>query len=439
MDTPIALTAISGGINRLRTKGGADKNSLFDLLNGYVTQAGTVKVREGTFRNANIATYSGAGATKGLLAYQSKLHVFSNAVVGVPNGYVLHVINHPASQQFGYVATSDNIRHGNFPAATRIGNNVNAGKVPAGFAAGFAIQALVHPDPGSAIGFANPATINGFTIAAFFQADGTSTLEPNQVYLVITGNFNLTNCTASYTVSGVAQVYPLDIVHQTTILGLGAAYTVFKLGVTTPDIFIIGGTNTTLTLTTPGTVTLAPIPIKEIHFAAPYLGGIYVAAEFDVTDQTILAQYGNTYHFWIQSSSGGDNSNTWVKNTDYQIGDVVIPSTVNGLTYVASRRYPPNPLWSANTVETVGNVVEPTTANGFQYTISSVLGTNPTTSGTEPTWPTSDGGVVKENSAVASDQTVTRVTPAANAPTPPPPTRYGGPGMAGGFTIGVGG
>jgi hypothetical protein len=261
----IPLTVVAGGINRLRVKGNADKNSLFDLLNAYVTQAGTVKVRPGTYRAANIAAYSAAGATKGLVAYQDYFHVFAISVVAVPPGYQVHVLNHP--QQ---------------PTA----------------------------------------------------------------------------------------------------------------------------------------------PISEINFAAPYLGGLYVVATFAVTT-AIEEEYGATYHYWIQSSQGGDNANTWEANTDYQIGDVVIPTTVNGLTYVASRKNPANPLWTANTVEAEGNVVEPNTANGFQYTVTATLGATPTTGATEPDWPTTDGATVIEDSSLANDQTVTLAS-AATTPTPTTPIRYRG-------------
>lgn len=437
MNTPIALTAISGGINRLRTKGGADKNSLFDLLNGYVTQAGTAKVREGTNRNANIATYSGAGMTKGLLAYQSKFHVFSHQVVGVPPGYELHVINHPAAVDTVVTPVPVNTRTGTFAAATKIGTAAGFGAVSATTQNGFAIEAVITPDPGGAVGFALPVSVGGFTIASFFQATGTSVNDPNQVYLIFTGAFNLVGATMTYNVGGVPQVFALDILHQTTQLGLGSGYTVFKLGTATPDGHSGGGWNVPFTFGLP-TISTVVVPIKEIHFAAPYLGGIYVAASFVITNPTILAQFGDTYHFWIQSSAGGDNSNAWQASTDYSIGDVVIPTTANGLTYIASRRYPPNPLWQASTLEAVNNIVEPTTPNNFQYTATAVLGANPSTGTTEPTWPTADGAVVKENSSLANDQTITRVQPATNTPTSAPPSRYGG-GIAGGFSVGIGG
>lgn len=428
----VSLTAISGGINRLRTKGGASKDALFDLLNGYVTQAGTVKVREGSNRNANIATYSGAGMTKGLLAYQSKLHVFSHQVVGVPPNYELHVINHPAAIDTVITPLALTIRHGSFAAATKIGTNANAGKVASGTGPGFAIQAVISPDPGGPVGFALPTAAGGFTVASFFQADGTSVSDPNQVYLIFTGAFNLTGATVSYTVSSVVQSYNLDILHQTTLLGLGSGYTVFKLGTQTPDVFAQSGVNNALTFGIP-TITNTIVPIKAINFAAPYLGGIYVSATFVISSPTVLAQYGDTYHFWIQSSAGSDNSNAWTASTDYTIGNVVVPTTPNGLTYIASRRNPPNPVWQASTLEAVNNVIEPTTANGFQYTATAVLGANPSTGTTEPVWPTSDGSIVKENSSLANDQTIVRVQPATNTPTPAKPPRYSG-GIAGGFS-----
>ena len=44
----VYLNALKAGISRLRTKGGPDPETLYDLVNGYVTQAGTVESRPGT-------------------------------------------------------------------------------------------------------------------------------------------------------------------------------------------------------------------------------------------------------------------------------------------------------------------------------------------------------------------------------------------------------
>jgi hypothetical protein len=78
-DRSVALTAVNGGINRLRVKGAADRNSLYDLLNGYVTQQKTIKVRPGTFRTAELPEdTAGDGLTKGLCVFNDLFHVFSD-------------------------------------------------------------------------------------------------------------------------------------------------------------------------------------------------------------------------------------------------------------------------------------------------------------------------------------------------------------------------
>ena len=49
-----AINALTAGINRLRTKGGASNDGLYDLLNGYVTLAGTIVSRPGTVEDATL-------------------------------------------------------------------------------------------------------------------------------------------------------------------------------------------------------------------------------------------------------------------------------------------------------------------------------------------------------------------------------------------------
>lgn len=90
MTEPTSLTVISGGITRLRVKGAALKNSLYDLLNGYVTMQGTLKPRGGTIRTA-----APSKVTKGLVSFQSGFHVFANTPTAVPTGYVCHVLVNP--------------------------------------------------------------------------------------------------------------------------------------------------------------------------------------------------------------------------------------------------------------------------------------------------------------------------------------------------------
>lgn len=90
MTSPVALTVIKGGITRLRVKGAALRNSLYDLLNAYVTMQGTIQPRGGTIRNASLSQN-----TKGLIKYKGIFHVFSNAVVSVPGGYQCDVLVNP--------------------------------------------------------------------------------------------------------------------------------------------------------------------------------------------------------------------------------------------------------------------------------------------------------------------------------------------------------
>lgn len=627
-----ALTTISGGINRLKTKGGADKNSLFDLLNGYVTQSNTVKVRPGTWRNADIANYSGAGNTKGLMSYQGALHVFSASVVNVPPGYELHVLNYPSAQNSAQAFT---ITEGQFAGATQIGNGSGYGLVSSSY--GFAVKAIINPQPGSDVGSTSPTTAFGTQIAGFFQAIGSSTNDPGEVYVVFAASPALppNGVSVTYNATGGPVTVQLNQSMLTTVLALPAGYVAYALGtgaiasdpyfgsvslllpmngangsavftdssvnaltvtthgsavqsnstapsfqatagdfteagadnyisvpvtgggpldLSTGDFTIegwvyvpsalIGGegsflwplggghyveliaqahtagcdlkfqmgaystssasnsvalntwtafaatvngtsmqlwingvasgaagtlsirgtsTDTSWTIgqgqsSIPGLVRLADFrvtkglarytttytpagpfgvalapsfynaasyPIKEIHFSAPYLGGIYVVAEFDVPS-ALAAANGDTFHYWIQSSTGSDNANEWKASTDYKIGDVVIPTSPNGLTYVASRLLPANPVWTPSTLETVGNIVEPTVANGFKYTVTADAGLNPSTGATEPTWPISDGATILESSDLSNDQTVTLATPAAGTPPTATPARYTG-------------
>lgn len=96
----VALTTVKGGINRLRTKGAALQDSLYDLMNGYVSKARTVKVRPGTFREADLTSDTAGGAdTRGLVGFEGSLHVFAHRDLDVPTGYVLHVLRHPADPQ----------------------------------------------------------------------------------------------------------------------------------------------------------------------------------------------------------------------------------------------------------------------------------------------------------------------------------------------------
>jgi hypothetical protein len=73
---PYPITVLQGGINRLRVKGGAAANMLYDLQNGYITNAGSIVPREGTIRSATLNS-----STVGLAALNGKFNVFAVSTV----------------------------------------------------------------------------------------------------------------------------------------------------------------------------------------------------------------------------------------------------------------------------------------------------------------------------------------------------------------------
>lgn len=90
------LTTIKGGINRLRVKGGARADSLYDLVNGYITEANKPVARPGTRRKATLDN-----STRGLCAFGGSLHVFSHQQAAVPDGFTINVLVHPDTVELG--------------------------------------------------------------------------------------------------------------------------------------------------------------------------------------------------------------------------------------------------------------------------------------------------------------------------------------------------
>lgn len=160
-------------------------------------------------------------------------------------------------------------------------------------------------------------------------------------------------------------------------------------------------------------------PIREIHYAGPFLADasgaiLYVVAEFDS---------GDVFHYWLQHGS------TWQANRAYGLGDLVVPSTPNGLVYRAERMNPANPVWQPNVTRTVGEKVEATTFDGNTYEVVATIGANPRSGATEPAWNTADGALTYE------DVDLTPQSNAGTGTTTPPATppsdvtdRYDNPG-----------
>lgn len=153
--------------------------------------------------------------------------------------------------------------------------------------------------------------------------------------------------------------------------------------------------------------------LREIHFAGPFLGHLYVVAEF---------ADGLVRHYWLRRSS------TWKAAKPYKLGDLVQPSVPNGFVYRAHRLNPPKVTWAPDVARAVDDRIEPTEHNGFEYLCVQTLGSNPRSGSVEPEWPTTEG-------ATAVEDTSAGVTPPPNTGTTTPPTtdpgddiidRYGG-------------
>jgi hypothetical protein len=89
---PVSLTTLKGGINRLKVKGGVSPAVLYDLLNAYITQAGSVSPREGTIRAQTLTNQ-----TVGLMANEGIFNVFSTTLQAVPAGYQDNLLVNPVT------------------------------------------------------------------------------------------------------------------------------------------------------------------------------------------------------------------------------------------------------------------------------------------------------------------------------------------------------
>lgn len=92
--------------------------------------------------------------------------------------------------------------------------------------------------------------------------------------------------------------------------------------------------------------------LTYIWFARPFLGHLFVSAEFE---------NGDVYLYWLQAST------SWEASTTYMDGQIIVPSTPNGLGYKAHRVLPKYPTWIPGMEVVVGTKVEPTTGNGYYY------------------------------------------------------------------------
>jgi hypothetical protein len=144
--------------------------------------------------------------------------------------------------------------------------------------------------------------------------------------------------------------------------------------------------------------------LEKIHFAEPFMGALYVVAEFDD---------GNVYHYWLQEAKA------WEPNKNYRHGELVSPTSGStGVVFRAKRAGSAYPGWSANTLRQVGDRVEPTIYNDFFYEAVSTTGSKPRSGSLEPEWPAFEGGLIVDSPDL-DPMPDEGSTPEAG---PPPPT-----------------
>ncbi len=395
----IPLTVAGGGMTRLRTKGAALKNSLYQLTNGYVTMAQTVKVRPGTFRAEDLSALAAANATKGLTFYKDLFHVFSESMETVPDGYLCNVLTFPATNT----------------TVAPLNVVVTCGTVGGGSENGF--------DDGAPIGSVLPTTINGNNIRTIVGQSAGSPA-PFTFIVRITGAIAQTDLISVSGTDTASQPF--------TLLGASADFYFVSGGETTwewtgmPHMQLPQTSTATVTFVGQGSLdtgtTVTPVPLKQIHFAAPFMGFLYVVAEFDVTDSAMLAEFGDTYHFWLQSNG------PWTADTVYLPNDIVSPTPDNGLGYQATRLVAPNTVWAPSNQITLNQLIEPTKPNGYMFKAIAVAGASPHTGSVEPTWPTTPNATIQEFGDF-SELNTTDISPTATPQTPSSTVtdRYGNP------------
>lgn len=159
--------------------------------------------------------------------------------------------------------------------------------------------------------------------------------------------------------------------------------------------------------------------LTKIHSAFPFLGKLYIVAEF--ADGAIS-------HYWLEDAQ------PWSAIAAKRLGELVSPTTPNGYQYEVTN-VRSDTTWKANTPVALNDVVVPTVFNGFIYTATAVYGTAPIrTSNTEPTWPTdgSTGNTVFERRYM-TEATAPPESTLPPADDPPGPGPGGGGGGTGGY------
>lgn len=151
-------------------------------------------------------------------------------------------------------------------------------------------------------------------------------------------------------------------------------------------------------------------PIVDIHFAVPFLGYLYVVAEF---------ANGDVFHYWLEEGE------VWQPDHVYLPGALVRGTADTGLAYRLQSNHDQYVPWAPNVARSVGDEVVPTVDNGYRYEATETEGAAARSGTIEPDWPTNTGETIIETADVVD----TPITPSDELPpaTVPPAVsdRYG--------------
>jgi hypothetical protein len=152
--------------------------------------------------------------------------------------------------------------------------------------------------------------------------------------------------------------------------------------------------------------------LEKIHFAQPFMGALYVVAEWSD---------GGVFHYWLGSSG------EWEAAHVYKDGDVVVPTTENGLLYKATPNNPaaPTQTWQPLTNYVVGDKVLPTTYNGYYFQVTATQGDVSISGVSEPTWNATEGAETTESADGTSAPSATSSPDATPQVPPDVQDRYG--------------
>lgn len=337
----ITLNATKSGMTRLRDKGGASPETLYELTNGYVSASKAPKQRPGTRWR-----YTWPSGTKGMCAFDGKLHSFA----AVPTAVSDDVLSAPTILSASYGGTGTIATGTYYYSVTAIDTN--------GETMGSAEWSIDVTGPAAVI-----ITWSEVVGATGYRVYGRA--DDAEEFIAEVDSDHLTyQDDGSITPDG-------DLPAENTTGSASGLFAIHCLRHPSPDF---------------------DGEIEKVHYAQPFLGYLYVVAEFDD---------GKIFHYWLRDPP------TWQATHAYLASSSVQPTTHNGYYYQASTDLTP-PAWAPSVERAEDDVVQPSVANGWKYTVTATTGDNPISGATEPVWPTTDGATVTEYVEAA--------------PPPPPPS-----------------